>query len=106
MVHGLPERSDTGVWSELLGATRDALAALRADDLEELARRAECMAEVSVAQASSAKCYVAFSPQLSRVVREHRLLADLLRATHSNLQVLKRLDQQAASGEVNSRWVR
>jgi hypothetical protein len=106
MFDSLPEKCGTGDWSDLLASTRDALAGLRADELEQLARRAECAGEASAAQALSAEYNDPFAWQSSDVVREHRLLFDLLRATNDNLLVLKRLQDQAATQEVNARWVR
>ena len=78
----------------LLAETRAALANLRADDLEDLAARAEAILSTS-------------SPSVPNpaALREHRLLGDLLDATGENLRVLRRL-RNLASTEGSSRWAR
>lgn len=106
MSDGLEESAEIDVWTELLAATRDALANLRADDLEDLAKQAERLVEASFVQTSQASSKPTFSPQLSAAVRERRLLGELLHVTNSNLKVLRRLHCPAVGGEVNSQWVR
>ena len=78
----------------LLAETRAALASLRADQLEELAARADAILSAG-------------SPSVPNpaALREHRLLGDLLEATGENLRVLRRL-RNLASAEGSSRWER
>lgn len=107
MAEGLAESAGTDVCSELLAATRVALTGLRADKLEDLARRAEGLVAALFPQAPHDNGEPTSSPQFTRAAaKEHRLLAELLRATDSNLQVLRRLHSPATSPKVNSQWVR
>ena len=78
----------------LLAETRAALANLRADELEDLATRAEAILT------DSAKL-----PANPTALREHKLLGDLLDATGENLRVLRRL-RALASAEGSTRWQR
>jgi hypothetical protein len=96
------------VWSGLIEQTRGALATLDVQDLEELAARAELMLD----EAASLGAWGHGSGETERagIVREHRLLGDLLAATGRNLEVLRRLGRDRrmlpACREVNRRWVR
>jgi hypothetical protein len=101
----------TSEWSELLEQTRQSLSNLRAEDLDELAARAECMLAATVASNSiRQRMPLPREKGLADLVRQHRLLGDLIAATRSNLQVLRRArggsSCDARHGEVNSRWVR
>jgi len=101
----------TSEWSLLLQQTRQALSSLHAEDLAELAARAECMLAATVAVDSICQRMPWLREQeLADLARQHRLLGDLLAATSSNLQVLQRMrvchSGPACTGEVNSRWVR
>jgi hypothetical protein len=96
-------------WTDLLRQARSALGSLRADDLEELAGRAECMLE---ATAGSDPIRQRISGPARRttlgLVQEQGLLRNLLIETDTNLKVLRRACQDrpgsARGGEVNSRW--
>ena len=87
---------------DLLAATREALATLRADELEALAARAEAMLERSRTAGAGGAL-----PERVRAgaAAEHRRLGDLLMASDRNLQVLRRLYRRDAGGET-LRWVR
>lgn len=103
------EMAGTDAWRGLLEETRLALATLRADDLEALAVRAQAMFE-----AASERGPLVNGVERAKVARQHRLLGDLLQATESNLEVLRRLSGGASdrmrgrtrAGEVDRRWVR
>ena len=108
----MAETAGTKDWSALLAETRQALANLRAEDLEELAARAQSMFD---AAAASEPAQRRGTPGLAadtraQLVQEHRLLGDLLAATDRNLEVLRRLRGRlrdpAHAGEVHSQWVR
>lgn len=101
----MAERPGTDGWSGLLAETRQALAGLRAEELEELAARAECM-WMAVAGEDWIRQRIP-RPQAQetvRLARQHRLLGDLLAATERNLKVLRRL--RGRGGEERSRWAR
>jgi hypothetical protein len=87
-------------WEELLTATREALATLRAQELEELATQAEKMLEDGAPPAT----------EPGRLKTEHRLLGDLLSATDRNLQVLRRVrarkSASPAAEEGRRAWAR
>jgi hypothetical protein len=107
----MAETHGTDAWSGLLADAREALANLRADDLELLAFRAEKMLEPPVkAEPPSHEGGGLAGRKLAKLEKEHRLLGDLLRATDDNLQVLHRLRGcirgHASSRGVNARWVR
>jgi hypothetical protein len=99
----MAEMTGTDGWRGLIAETRQALAALRVDELEALAARAEAMlAECGVASTVEAE-------ERAGLAAEHRLLGDLLRATDGNLAVLRRLGFGAGAGgraEGGRRWVR
>lgn len=78
MPEGAAERSGRDQWRGLLEETRLALAALRVDDLEQLAARAERLAGLSGRRVATGQ---------PEVEREHRLLHELLLVTHSNISV-------------------
>jgi hypothetical protein len=97
-------------WSGLLEETRQALATLRAEDLEELAARAERMYDAAGGLAPRRRQRPRIGgDERAKVAREHRLLGDLLLATDKNLQVLRRLDgrldERVCAGGGNERWV-
>jgi hypothetical protein len=109
MSDGVRETVGAGEWSGLLEQTRQALATLRAEDLEELAARADCMLSATVDDDSIRQRIP--GPQAQEFVdlaRHHRLLGDLLLATDRNLAVLRRLrgeaDERAA--RMRPRWER
>jgi hypothetical protein len=79
MANGVLNRAEA--WEELLAATRQALSALRAEDLEELAERAEKMLEETEPRTTAQ----------AGLKAEQRLLGDLLSATDRNMQVLRRV---------------
>lgn len=102
MSDGVVERAETDGWNDLLAQTRQALASLRAGELEELAARAETMFGVFE--------LVPDEEGRTELVREHRLLEDLLLATDRDLAVLRRLrgdaGDRAGAWKVNPRWAR
>jgi hypothetical protein len=100
MSEAMTARSGTDPWTVLLDEVRRALAHLRAEDLEELSARAECMLHATVAEDPVRQRMP--RPELCEtndLGRQHRLLGALLHATDANLKVLKR-----TVGEVNSPW--
>jgi hypothetical protein len=111
MSEGVAEMARTDSWSGLLEETRQALSKLRAEDLEELAARAQAMFAANIERESSGQVRsTPTSEELVEVDREHRLLGDLLLATEKNLAVMRRLQGRLSDrtydGEVNRRWVR
>jgi hypothetical protein len=116
MLEGVAEMARTDAWSGLLEETRRALSTLRAEDLEELARRAQTMFQEAEGQQSRQQGPPLTPPGISprglsadewtKLSAEHRLLGDLLQATEKNLRVLRRLRDRARSGEGNTPWVR
>ena len=76
-------------WRNLLRATRHALENLRPDDLEKLVQHAESLAELVAAPTTQKGTLKMQLPQSAAVIREHKLLADLLGATDRNLRFLK-----------------
>lgn len=107
----MAERSGMNEWSALLEETRQALATLRAEDLEELAARAECMLSATLGDDWIRQRIPAPRRQeLLDVTRQHRLLADLLRASGSSLAVLRgnQIDScdRGRFRERGPRWVR
>jgi hypothetical protein len=102
-------RSDS--WSGLLEETRQALSRLRAEDLQELAARAQAMFAANLERESAGQAQAKPSAEeLVEVAREHRLLGDLLLATEKNLAIMRRLQGRLSDrtydGEVNRRWAR
>jgi hypothetical protein len=98
-------------WTDLLRQARSALASLRAEDLEDLAGRAECMLEATIGDGVIRQRMR--GPQqepLAGLARERGLLRSLLVETDRNLKVLQRVRPDGRtgvrSGEVDSRWVR
>jgi hypothetical protein len=97
----------TDLWSGLLKETRQALAMLRAEDLEELAARAERLFDADAGLESQQQQGSRLrQAELVKVAREHHLLGDLLLATDKNLGVLRRLLGRTHAGEVDPRWAR
>lgn len=88
-------------WSVLLRQTRFALSTLRADELEDLAVRAERM--LKLPSECSNRHEIGDSANASH---EHRLLGDLLAATDSNLQVLRRLRSRSHAPGAGLPWAR
>jgi hypothetical protein len=98
-------------WTELLRQARHALSSLGAEDLEDLAGRAECMLEATVGDGAVRQRMAGPRKEaMAGLAQERRLLRGLLVETDRNLKVLQRIRQDghtgARSGEVNSRWVR
>jgi hypothetical protein len=98
-------------WTELLWQSRQALSTLSPDILEDLAVRAECMSAATVT-ADLIRDRVA-GPQgrgRDEMVKEKKLLRDLLHASHRNLKVLSRTDEASPDQEnsigTRPRWVR
>ncbi|HEV2618595.1 MAG TPA: hypothetical protein VGU23_01500 [Acidobacteriaceae bacterium] len=98
-------------WTALLQQTRDALSLLRAEDLEDLAGRAECMLEATIGDSTVRQRMR--GPQKERMgalAKERGLLQSLLGETDRNLKVVRHMRQDGRtsrrSGEVDSRWVR
>lgn len=111
MSNEMTARNEVNGWSDLIATTRDALATLRAEDLEQLASRATILLDGALGYELMRRGTLSFSEtELIEVTTEHRLLGALLAATDRNIQVLRRLRCSAgcdSSGlEVNSRWVR
>jgi hypothetical protein len=126
MLEGVAEMARTDAWSGLLEETRRALSTLRAEDLEELARRAQTMFQQAEEKQARQQGPPLSSPGISppgnstsgvsprgispdewaKLSAEHRLLGDLLQATEKNLRVLRRLRDRSRSGEGNTPWVR
>jgi hypothetical protein len=110
MSDGVRETAGAGDWKGLLKQTRQALATLRAKDLEELAARADCMLSATIGDDWIRQRIP--RPQAQELVdltRQHRLLGDLLLATDRNLAVLRRLRRDAderTAGRMRSRWER
>jgi hypothetical protein len=102
MLDGTGERAGTGAWYELLAATQLALTHLRADELEELASLAEQMLRTTQTGESTPGS----REQAALLTARQRLLGDLLAATDSNAQVLRRLHERGSIGEGNARWLR
>ena len=106
----MDERFEPGNGSGLLEETRQALSALRAEDLEKLAARAEAAFDanphIEPPKQGGPDLYGA---DVAKLTRERRLLGDLMLATDRNLAVLQRLRHSAgdwpqAEG-VDPRWV-
>jgi hypothetical protein len=90
----------TNPWTVLLEDTLRDLSDLRAEDLEELSARAECMMHATVAENPIRQRLP--RPELHEIAglaRQHRLLGAMLHATGANLKALK-----SAVGEGNSPW--
>ncbi len=105
----IAEKSGTNEWGILIGQTRLALSTLRADDMEELGARAECMLSATFGHdAIRQRMPRPHENDLIEVTRERRLLEELLVATERNLNVLRRTggDCRARVGEASSRWER
>jgi hypothetical protein len=97
-------------WSILIEQTRHALATLRAEDLEELSERAEGMSDVNAGAGSHLRHQEGIHPvELADVMREHRLLGDLLVVTDRNFKFLRRLQgrnhDSMCACERDIRWV-
>ena len=75
----------------LIEETRKGLATLRADELEELAQRAQQLGRAALQ-----------GMDLREVVAQHRVLGEVLDATAGNLRVLRRMRGESAE----SRWGR
>lgn len=109
MVNSVTDTVDADGWGELLADARQALATLRAEELEDLAARADCMRRATTGEDWIRQRIP--RPQAGEAVkllREQRLLGDLLAATKQNLEVLRRLrgDMRGCAGEGSSRWAR
>jgi len=111
MSNAMDASSGTNEWNVLLAETRHALETLCAEDLEELASRAECMLAATLGfDMIRQHLSRPQGPDLIAMTKQQCLLGDLLRATNQNLAVLQRLRNRAGArprtGEVNSRWAR
>jgi hypothetical protein len=87
--------AERNTWIGFVEETREALANLQTDELEALAERA---------QTALAATAVLCGTDLRELAARHRVLGDVLQATASNLNVLRRLGGQEPDG--SSRWVR
>jgi hypothetical protein len=111
MTEGGSGKAEECVWSGLLAETRQALANLRAEDLEELAEHAERMLRSMRAWELARRGGLELrATARRRSMREHKLLGELLQATDSNIAVLRRLctggvDRVGAARE-SARWAR
>lgn len=101
----------SGAWGVLLDETRLALSSLCAEDLDELAARAECMLSATVGE-DPVRQRMSWprGPELLELTRECGLLSALLVATDANLKVLRGIRGHESgptrARETNSRWVR
>jgi len=107
-LEGVSEMARSDSWSGLVEETRQALATLRAEDLEELASRAQAMFNEIQGQET---LRIGQPPQKplsvegrARLAGERRLLGDLLQATEKNLKVLQRLRDRKRSVEGSNPW--
>jgi hypothetical protein len=111
MLDTKPRQSGKNEWSLLLAEARQALSMLRADELTDLAARADCMLAATLGMDSiRQRMPPPQGHELEELSREHRRLGDLLAATHRNLKVLRgvRVDVRGSTRveEEGSRWVR
>ena len=86
--------AEENAYIRLLDETREALAYLRADELEALALRARHMLD-SAPDGAPPAC------DLRQLAAKHRILGDVLKETERNIMVLRRL--RARNGEGS--WV-
>ena len=86
----------------LIEETRQALATLSADDLEELAVRAQLMLD---GIDGPTRARTPRDEEIRRAAAGHRAIGDLLCATASNMAVLRRL-RDRRSQEMNPPWAR
>jgi hypothetical protein len=120
------KQSVANEWSLLLEEARQALATLRAGDLEELAARADCMLAATVGwDGIRQRIERPSRSELTELGTMQRRLGDLLAATQRNLKVLRSTraegcgaDGRASAargsdarssgrpGEEQTRWVR
>ncbi len=106
--------ADVDAWVEMIEETRQALAELREEDLEELALRAERAFEIAedagafrgIGEAAQSgdpvNAGIRSTGSLRELAASHRMLGEVLDATASNIGVLRRLHD----GETHSRWGR
>jgi hypothetical protein len=100
VAHVVTDRSGDQ-WSILLQEARQALANLRADDLEELAARAECMLAATLGTEPVRQTMPRPDARdIAHMHKQQRMLGDLLLATQSNLKALDSTRKQRGS-----RWV-
>jgi hypothetical protein len=104
-------RVGKGDWSALLARTRQALANFRAEELEQLAARAEGMLAAERAVKLQGRGRPAErGTKRAGLAQEHHLLGELLLATDRNIEVVRRLLVRFAGrdcgGEGRSRWAR
>jgi hypothetical protein len=106
----MEDNSGAREWCGLLQETRRALSTLRAEDLEELAARAERIFEMNPCLEPTKRAgSEVLRSDMASLTRERHLLGDLMLATHRNRRVLQRL-HRGASGHpgtegVEQRWV-
>jgi len=92
----MARRPGANEWNALLEETRQALATLRAEDLEELAERAQCMLAATVgSDAVRQRLPRPQGAELRALANQNNQLADQLRAIDRNLAVLRRLRNRA-----------
>jgi hypothetical protein len=104
----MDERFESREWCGLLEETRQALSTLRAEDLEELAGRAERAFDTNSRLAPQGAAELGPADR-ANLTRERRLLGDLILATDRNRAVLRRrclnADYSPTEG-VDQRWAR
>jgi hypothetical protein len=91
--------AERNAWIGFVEETREALANLRTDELEVLALRAQAALEATS---------VPRGADLRELAARHRVLGDVLQATASNLNVLRRLRGQDGFRNPggSTRWAR
>ena len=82
---GGPDEAGAQALAGLIDETRRALATLNADELEELARRAEQLGRATLR-----------GTEMRGLAARHRVLGELLEATSGNLRVLRRMRGESA----------
>jgi hypothetical protein len=110
MSEGIAGKAEAYRWETLLEQARAALSSLRADELDQLALRAESMAVRTRASGPELQPdQQLYRADAANLAEAHRMLGDLLLATSKNLEVLRRLRRRRSHAcdprEVNSRWV-
>ena len=90
--------------NEALSSAVDALTHFDAERLEEIEGRVSALLRSNEASPLFPAADAGRQANLDQIVANHRLLGSLLASTSLNLNVLQRLQQRNATGEVS--WVR